>query len=114
MATPATKNRTVGAVLGTSNSTVYTVPNNWDATVSSLLIANESSSTVTFSLDWYDSASTTYYTIAEKVIIGANSVIQLTDVLYLGQGDTLRGLASAATSVTVSVRVEEAFAPAQF
>lgn len=109
-----TKNRTVGLVLGTSNSTIYTVPNNWEATVSSITIANESSSAVTFSLDWYDSASTTYYTLAEKVLIGANSILQITDILYLGQGDTLRGLASAATSVTVSIRVEEGFAPSQF
>ena len=110
----ATKNRTVGLQLATTNATIYTVPDNWDGTISSICVANESSSPVTFSLDWYDSASTTYYTIAERVPMLPNSIIQITDVLYLGQGDTIRGLASAATSVTVSVRVEEAFAPAHF
>ena len=109
-----TKNRTVGAILGTSDTTIYTVPNNWESTLSSIVVANESSSTVTFSLDWYDSASTTYYTFADKVLIGGNSVIQITDALYLGQGDLLRGLSSAADSVTISVLVEEIFSPAQF
>jgi hypothetical protein len=60
------------------------------------------------------SASTTYYTIAEKVPMLPNSIIQITDILYLGQGDTIRGLASAVSSVTVSVRVEEDFSPTQF
>lgn len=109
-----TKNRTVGLQLATSNSTVYTVPNNWDATVSSIFVSNEASSPVTFSLDWYDSASTTYYTIAEKVSMLPNSIIQITDILYLGQGDIIRGLASVGSSVTVSIRIEEGFAPSQF
>lgn len=110
----ATKNRTVGLQLATTNSTIYTVPNNWDTTISSIFVANDSSSPVTFSLDWYDSASTTYYTIAEKVSMLPNSIIQITDVLYLGQGDSIRGLASAVSSVTVSIRMEEGFAPTQF
>ena len=109
-----TKNRTLGAALGTTNSTIYTVPNNWDGTISSILITNLTAVPRTVSLDWYDSAATTYYSIAKTTIVPANGIIQITDVLYLGQGDLIRGLASAAASINVSIRVEEAFAPTQF
>jgi hypothetical protein len=39
-------------------------------TLTMLLLAK-----VTFSLDWYDSQNTTYYTIAETVDIEANSLL---------------------------------------
>ena len=110
----STKNRTLGLELGTSNATIYTVPNNWEGTVSSILITNLTSSVRTVSLDWYDSASTTYHPITKLTQVPPNGVIQITDVLYLGQGDLIRGLASAAASINVSIRVEEAFSPSQF
>ena len=110
----STKNRTIGLQLGTTNSTIYTVPNNWDGTVSSILITNLTASTKTVSLDWYDSAATTYYPIVKLTPLPPNGVVQITDVLYLGQGDLIRGLAGTAASVNVSIRVEEAFSPSQF
>jgi len=109
-----TKNRSVGLQLATTNSTIYTVPPNWEAYITSIYIANESSSPVTFSLDWYESATSTTFAMAEKVQMLPNSMIQITDVLSLGQGDTISGLASASSSITISLRVEEAFTPTQF
>lgn len=110
----STKNRTLGRELGTSNSTIYTVPNNWEGSVTSILITNLTGTVRTVSLDWYDSASTTYYPIVKEAPVPANGIIQITDPLWLGQGDTIRGLASAAASITVSIRVEELFSPTQF
>ena len=55
----STKNRTVALELGTSNSDIYTVPNNYETQVKSIFISNLTGNQVTFSLDWYDSKATT-------------------------------------------------------
>jgi len=104
-----TKNRTVGAELTTSNVDLYTVPANYESTIKSIYINNASTSKVTFSLDWYNSQNTTYYTLAETVELPANSLLQITDSLYLYKADKFRGLASANSAVTVVFNVEETF-----
>ena len=107
-----TKNRTVGLELTTSNADIYTVPSNYEAEVDSIFISNASSSNVTFSLDWYDAQSTTYYTMAETVELLGNSMLQINDdPFWLYKGDKLRGLASANSAVTVIVKLKESFMP---
>jgi hypothetical protein len=103
------KNRTVGLVLTTSNQDVYTVPTSFKATVDSVVVSNTSSVPVTFSLDWYQSLSSTYYAIATNVRMEPNSVLQLTHAFYLDPRDKIRGLASAGSSITVSIRTSENF-----
>jgi len=106
------KNRTVGLELTTGNSDIYTVPSNYEAEVYSIFISNASSSNVTFSLDWYDSQTTTFYTLAETVELLGNSMLQInSEPFWLYKGDKLRGLASAGSAVTVSVRVKESYIP---
>lgn len=102
-----TKNRTLGKELTTTNSDIYTVPPRYTAMVSSIIVSNASSSSVTFSLDWYDAATTTYYTIAEAVVLKPNSMLQITDGFFLQAGDAFRGLASVGSVVTVSFSLEE-------
>ena len=105
----ATKNRTLGKELLTTNSTIYTVPPRFEANIDSIIVSNASSSTITFSLDWYNSDTTTYFTIAETVKMYPNSILQLTESLILQPNDTLRGLASVANVITVSVKVKEEY-----
>ena len=105
----ATKNRTLGKELLTTNSTVYTTPPRFEANVDSIVVSNLSGGLVRFSLDWYDSKTTTYYTIAEQVVMYPNSVLQLTDGFILHPNDTLRGLASVANVITVVVKVREEY-----
>lgn len=105
----ATKNRTIGALLTTSNTDIYTVPTRYIAEVSSIIISNASSSVKTFSLDWYDTVTATWYTIAELVSLQPHSIVQITDSFMLQAGDKFRGLASAVDSITVSIRVEESY-----
>jgi len=104
-----TKNRTIGKELTTSNQDLYTVPAQWEANIKSIYINNASGSAVTFSLDWYDSQNTTYYTMAETVSLPPNSLLQITDSMYLYKADKFRGLASANSAVTVIFNVEETF-----
>ena len=104
-----TKNRTVGALLTTSNADLYTVPANYEANIKAIYVNNSSTSSRTFSLDWYNLKETTYYTLAEQVTMPPHSLLQITDNMWLAKGDKFRGLASAADSVTVTFNVEELF-----
>ena len=104
------KKRTLAIELTTANQDVYTVPARFTSEINSIYINNASSSAVTFSLDWYDSASTTYYTLAEAVELSANSLLQITDYpLYLKPADSIRALASANSAVNMTIAVEEYF-----
>lgn len=105
----ATKNRTLGKELLLTNETVYTTPPRFNANVDSIVVSNSSGGVVRFSLDWYDSKTTTYYTIAEQVVLYPNSVLQITDGFILQPNDTLRGLATVANVVTVMVKVKEEY-----
>ena len=104
-----TKNRTVAAVLTTSNQDIYTAPPTFRAAVESIFVTNVTSSAVTFSLDWYSHMNTTYYTIAEAVRLEPNSMLQITNAFYLLHDDKIRGLCSVNSAVEVSVRVSEQF-----
>jgi len=102
------KKRTLAAELTTSNADIYTVPPRHSADIYSIYINNATGSAVTFSLDWYDSASTTFYTLAETVRLEPNSLLQITDYpVFLKKNDKLRGLASASSAVNISIAVEE-------
>jgi hypothetical protein len=106
-----TKNRTVGVELTTANQDLYTVPANYETNIKSIYINNASTSRVTFSLDWYDSQNTTYYTMAETVDLEPNSLLQITESIWLYKADKFRGLASANSAVTVIFNIEETFVP---
>jgi len=109
------KKRTLSLELTTSNQDVYTVPARFNADISSIIVSNTSTSSVTFSLDWYQSSSTTYFTIAETVTMVPNSILQITEYpLYLEKNDLIRGLASAGSSVTVTIAMEEYFEGTRF
>jgi hypothetical protein len=102
-----TKQRTVAKELATTNSTLYTVPTRYTTSVASIIVSNASSSSVSFSLDWYDATTAIYYTIAEAVVLKPNSMLQITDGFFLQAGDAFRGLASVDSVVTVSFSLEE-------
>jgi len=108
----STKNRTLGKVLSTSNSIIYTVPPRWNGTVHSLIISNTSNASKTVSIEWYDSVNTTWYYLMKDTLMGPNSIMQIEEPLYLVATDQMRGLASADSSVTVTVKVFEDFATA--
>lgn len=103
------KNRALAKELTTSNQDIYTAPGHFVAKVYSIIIANTASTTETFTLEWYDSASTTFFPIGGTVEMKKNSIIQIDDVMYLQSDDKIRGLASSNSAITVTVSVEESF-----
>lgn len=102
-----TKNRSTYKTLTTSNQDIYTVPPQWQAEITSIMLTNMSSSAVTVNLDWYDSESTTYFELLDTVTLQANSILQITDCLSLQRNDKLRALASAGSAINVTVKVVE-------
>jgi len=106
-----TKNRTVGVELTTTNQDLYTVPSNYETNIKSIYINNASTSKVTFSLDWYNNQNSTYYTMAETVDLEPNSLLQITESMWLYKADKFRGLASANSAVTIIFNVEETYIP---
>ena len=102
------KRRTVALELGTTDSDIYTCPDRYDGDVNSIIVSNATADVVTVSLYWYDSVGTTNYTIMEQVELKPYSLVQLTEYpLFLRKQDKIGGLASATSSVTVTVAVEE-------
>lgn len=105
------KKRTISLLLTGTDQTIYTCPPNHETEVTSIIISNAAGATRTFSLDWYDLTATATHSLADEVDLEANSLIQITDGLWLEAGDYLQGQASATSSVTVTLRIEEYFFP---
>jgi hypothetical protein len=109
-----TKNRTLALELTTSDATIYTVPTNYETEVQSIVISNAAGAKRKFTLEWYNSATSSYYALASEVEIEANAIIQVTVPLWLVKGESLRGSADVASSIVVTVYVKEHFIPKQF
>lgn len=107
------KKRTISLLLTGSNATIYTCPVSHEAEVTSIIISNAAGATRTFSMDWRDSSASATHTLAEAIELEANSIVQITNGLWLEAGDFLQGLASVVDSVTVTVRIDEYFFPKQ-
>jgi hypothetical protein len=75
----------------------------------SIVIANITSSSVTFTLQWYSSNDNVTYSMFYNSVLPANTTVQITDPLILQAGDKLKGLASANSSVNITLRVQEEY-----
>jgi hypothetical protein len=106
---PAVRSKTLGKVLTTSSQDIYTVPNSFTSIIDSIIISNITSGTVTFTLQWYSLTDTVTYSMFYNSILPPNTTIQITDPLILQAGDKLTGLASANSSVNITLRVEEEY-----
>jgi hypothetical protein len=104
------KNRSVGKVLTGSVADVYTVPAAFKADVESIVIVNTSNNIVKVDLNWYQATTTTSYALANDVSLLPNSLLQMTNPLFLDKNDKITGSAAVADVITVSVRVREYFA----
>jgi len=103
------RDRTLGKVLTISSQDIYTIPNSFISHIDSIIIANITSSSVTFILQWYSATDAVTYSMFYNTILPANTTIQITDPLILQAGDKLRGYASANSSVNITLRVQEEY-----
>jgi hypothetical protein len=103
------RDRTLGKVLTTTSQDIYTIPNSFISHMDSIIISNITSSNVTFILQWYSSTDAVAYNVFYNSVLPANTTIQITDPLILRSGDKLKGLASANSSVDITIRVQEEY-----
>lgn len=101
------KNRTVGTELTTSYQTVYAAPSQWEANVASITLSNSTTSSATVSMRWYQSDVAAYHTLMSDIIIQPNSIVQITDCLWLKRTEALEASASVGSAITTTVSVRE-------
>jgi hypothetical protein len=106
---PSVRAKTLGKVLTTSSQDIYSIPNSFISNIDSIIISNITSSNVTFILQWYSSTDAVEYNVFYNSVLPANTTIQITDPLILRSGDKLKGLASANSSVNITIRVQEEY-----
>ena len=98
----------------TSQTTIYTVPNNHSAVVKALIIANTDTSNRNIDLKWYHADDATTHSILEgHQITGSNFEAVLNDnvPLYLHAGDILYVTAATANTIVTTISVEEYYDP---
>jgi len=111
----ASKFHTESADLTTTSQTlIYTVPNNYSAIVRALIIANTDTSNRNITLKWYHADDTTTHSILEGHAITGSSyeaVINDNVPLYLHSGDKVYITANTANTIVTTISVEEYFDP---
>lgn len=94
-----------GTQLATTAATLYTAPANTTAQIQDVTVCNTSTAaaTVTFYVVETGGAANAASTVLKTKAIGVSETVTLSDLtgVVLEAGDTLRGLASAATAVSV-------------
>ena len=98
----------------TSQTTIYTVPNNHSAVVKALIVANTDTSNRNIDLKWYHADDATTHSILEgHQISGSNFEAVLNDnvPLYLHAGDILYVTAATANTIVTTISVEEYYDP---
>ena len=98
----------------TSQTTIYTVPNNHSAVVKALIIANTDTSNRNIDFKWYHADDATTHSILEgHQISGSNFEAVLNDnvPLYLHAGDILYVTAATANTIVTTISVEEYYDP---
>ena len=101
------KTRTLGSVLSTSVADIYVSPVTFRSDVHSILVSNNSLSTVRVYLTWYKATTGVSYDISGGLVLYPNSIIQITDAFFLEKNDKIRGYASVGSVVTTSISVSE-------
>lgn len=87
---------------GTSTGTLYTVPASTTTILRNIHVANNTAAAVTFTLA-IGTAATAANRLYDAVSIPANSTLDWSGFLVLAAAETLQALASAGTSLTVTV-----------
>jgi hypothetical protein len=102
------------ALTTTSDTDVYTVPNNFSSHIEHLLITNSDSSNRNYTLKFYQADTATTYTLFSSHAVigkGSESVFTIDKPLYIHQGDKLIVTAGTVDTLTVVVAAEEFFDP---
>lgn len=103
----ATQLKNITAVLGTSNSTIYTCPASTSSLITGGYISNTSFYSVHVYLNVFDTSKSTSFPILSSISIPGKSTLELPTDIYLEAGDTLTANASEDTFINVIFAVAE-------
>lgn len=99
---------------GASGDVLYTCPNNFISLIRFLHVSIGASSTKKYSLQWYESSTTTYHFIVDDHSVAGNSleeVIQGGSYLALRPGDKIVGFEETGADAHVVISGEEHYQP---
>tara|TARA_R100001015_G_C4625842_1_gene184531 strand:+ start:772 stop:1125 length:354 start_codon:yes stop_codon:yes gene_type:complete len=106
----------LGSLIGTGTTTLYTVPNNHAAIVRHLSFSNNDTSNArTVTVQYANSNTSIVHTIVDGLDISASGYNNIVDgsFITLNGGDRILVSAEAAGSINAFVSVEEYFDPAR-
>ena len=99
---------------GASGDVVYTCPNKHVALVTFLHISNGATSSKKYSIQWFESATTTYHSFVDEVSLAASTnenVIQGGGYLALAAGDKIVAFEEGSSDFQVVVSGAEYYQP---
>lgn len=97
---------------GASADVLYTCPNHFVALVKFLHVSNGSSNNKTYTMQWYEASSNTYYYIVDQHSLSANSledIVQGGGYIALNAGDKLVAFEEAGSDFHIVLSGEEHF-----
>ena len=109
-----TESLTVTSTSADANSDlIYTVPNNYSASVKFLHLGNGTASTKKAYIQIYIADDTSYYYLCNGLSMTANTRDELIEggELFLNEGDQVRAFIESGMTLDVTVSVEEYYDP---
>ena len=102
------------ALTTTSDTDCYVVPANFSSHVENLMIANDNSGNITYTLKYYEAATTTTHTLFSAHAVSGKSAENIFTVdkpLYIHAEDKIIVAAGTINTLTVTVVAEEFYDP---
>ncbi len=85
--------------IGNTATTIYTCPGGTEAAVHGLIFANNTASTLTVDLAFYDQTTGTTVTVATDLSVAANSYITWAKPINMNAGDYIQAISSASSGI---------------
>lgn len=98
----------------TSDTDCYVVPTNFSSHVENLMIANDNSGNISYTLKYYEAATTTTHTLFSAHNVSgktAENIFTVDKPMYIHEGDKIIIAAGTANELTVVVAAEEFYDP---
>lgn len=99
--------KSVGKILTTTLTDIYTVPSSKKAEWVMLYITNTSGSTQSFNVDYYDASEATTFPIFDAYSLSAKEFFQIggdyNEFIYMQAGDKIKASATGSMTLLVSL-----------
>ena len=100
---------------GASGDVIYTCPNNFVSLIKFLIVSNGATSSKKYSIQLFESSTTTYHSIADEISLAASTnekVIEGNSFVALAAGDKIVAFEEGGSDFHITLSGEEHFQPA--